>query len=53
MKDYVKPLLRIPPDHLILKVETNDLILNQTSEEIATSIVNLASSMKAKSYLQN
>lgn len=46
MKDYVKCSLRNPPKHFILQVRTNDLISNQTSEEIATSIINLASSMK-------
>ena len=39
MKAYVKPFLRNPLDHFILHVETNDLISNQTSEEIATSMI--------------
>ena len=46
MKDFVKPSLRNPRGHLILHVRTNDLISNQTSEEMSTSIINLASSMK-------
>ena len=39
MKAYVKPFLRNPLDHFILHVGTNDLISNQTSEEIATSMI--------------
>ena len=39
MKAYVKPFLRNPSDHFILHVGTNDLISNQTSEEIATSMI--------------
>ena len=50
MKDYVKPPLKNPPDHFILHVGKNNLISNQTSEEIAISIINLASSMKEESY---
>ena len=49
MKDYVKPSLENPPGHFILHVEANDLMSNQMSEEIATSIINLTSSMKGKS----
>ena len=49
-KEYVKLSLKNPPDHFTLHVGTNDLISNQTSEEVATSIINLASSMKGKSY---
>ena len=43
MKDCVKPALKNPPDHFILCVGTNDLIPNQTSEEITISFINLAS----------
>ena len=39
MKAYVKAFLRNPLDHFILHVGTNDLISNQTSEEIATSMI--------------
>ena len=46
----IKPSLKNPLHHFILYVRTNDFISNQTSEEIATSIINLASSMKGESY---
>ena len=47
MEDYMKPSLRKDPNHIILHVGTNDLILDRTSQDIATSIVNLACSIKA------
>ena len=50
MKDCVKPSLRNPPDHFIFHVWTNYLISKQTSEEIAASIISLASSVKGESY---
>ena len=46
MGDYMKPSLRKDPNHIILHVRTNDLILDRTSQDIATSIVNLACSIK-------
>ena len=49
MKDYDKPL-RNPRDHFVLHVEKNDLISNQTSEEIVASIINLASAVEGESY---
>ena len=42
----MKPSLRKDPNHIILHVGTNDLILDRTSQDIATSIVNLACSIK-------
>ena len=48
MEDYMKPSLRKDPNHIILHVGTNDLILYMTSQDIATSIVNLACSMKGE-----
>ena len=42
MEDYVKPSLRIPLDHFILHVGTNDLSYEKSSMEIAKSIINLA-----------
>ena len=48
MEDYMKPSLRKGPNHIILHVGTNDLILDRTSQDIATSIVNLASSTKGE-----
>ena len=49
MKDYDKPL-RNPRDHFVLHVEKNNLISNQTSEEIVASIINLASAVEGESY---
>ena len=46
MKDYLKSSLRKDPNHIILHVGTNNLVLDRTSQDIATSIVNLACSMK-------
>ena len=48
-KDYVKPYLKNSPDHFILHLGTNDLIPNQTSEQTATSIINLSPWMKEES----
>ena len=54
-KDYMKPSLSNLPDNFILRVgtnnlpSTNDLALSQNSEEIASSIINLATSLKGKS----
>ena len=50
MEDYMKPSLRKDPNHIILHVGTNDLILDSTSKDIATSIVNLVCSMKGENY---
>ena len=36
-------------NHIILHVGTNDLILDRTSQDIATSIVNIACSVKSES----
>ena len=44
----MKPCLRKDLIHTMLHVGTNDLILDGTSQDIATSIVNLACSMKDK-----
>ena len=46
----MKPSLRKDPNHIILHVGTNDLILDSTSKDIATSIVNLVCSMKGENY---
>ena len=48
MEDYMKRFLWKDPNHIILHVGTNDLIIDRTSQDIATSIVNLASSMKGE-----
>ena len=42
MEDYMKPALRKDPNDIILQVGTNDLILDRTLRDIATSIVNLS-----------
>ena len=39
IKDYMKPSLRKDPNHIILHVGTNVLILDRTWQDIATSIV--------------
>ena len=48
MEDYMKPSLRKDSNHIILHEGTNGLILDRTLQEIATSIVNLASSIKGE-----
>ena len=48
MEDYMKPSLRNDPNDVILHVGTNDLILDRTSQDVATSIVSLACSMKGE-----
>ena len=48
MEGYMKPSLQKDPNHIILHVGTNELILDRTSQDVATSIVNLACSMKGK-----
>ena len=48
IKGYFKIPSKNPPDHFILHVGANDLISNQTSVEIAISIINLESSMKGE-----
>ena len=47
MNDYMKPSLQKDPNHLILHVGTNDLVLDRALlQDIATLIVNLACSIK-------
>ena len=41
VNDYLKPSLRKHPNHIILHVGTNDLIIDRTSQETAISMVNL------------
>ena len=48
MEGYMKLSLQKDPNHIILHVGTNDLILHRTSQDIPTSIVNLACSMKVE-----
>ena len=47
MQDYVKPTIREFPDHIIVHVETNDLASNERPEQIAESIIGVATSLKS------
>ena len=47
MQDYVKPTLRDNPDQIIVHVGTNDLASNKRPEQIAESIIGLATSLKS------
>ena len=47
MQDYVKPTLRENPDQIIVHVGTNDLASNKRPEQIAESIIGLATSLKS------
>ena len=46
INDYVKPSVRSSPDHFVLHVGTNDLSSDKSSEEIARSIIDLATLIK-------
>ena len=48
MEDYMKPSLRKDPNHIILHIGTNNLILDRPSQDIATSTVNLLCSIKGE-----
>ena len=50
MHDYVKPSVRSSSDHLVLHVGINDLLPNKSSEEIARSITDLATSIKNEKH---
>ena len=47
-ENYMKSSLQKDPNHIILHIGTNNLILDRTSQGIAISLVNLACSMKGK-----
>lgn len=49
MKDYVKPSVRQKPDHLILRVGTNDMDSDKLPEILAKSVVAIARLLKEKS----
>ena len=49
MRDHVKPSIRHNPDLIIFHAGTNDLKTGQTSEEIATNILNLVKEIKTNS----
>ena len=46
MKDHIKPTLREKRDHIVLHLDTNDLVSDWAPDLIAKSIVDVASSMK-------
>ena len=50
MNDYVKPSVRSSPDRFILHVGTNDLSSDKSSEEIARSTIDLATSIKNEKH---
>ena len=50
MNDYIKPSVRSSPDHSILHVGTNDLSSDKSTEEIARSITDLATSIKNEKH---
>ena len=47
MQDYVKPTIRESPDQIIVHVGTNDLASNKRLEQIADSIIGVATSLKS------
>ena len=47
MQDYVKPALRENPNQIIIHVGTNDLTSNKRPEQIAESIIGVATSLKS------
>ena len=50
MNSYVKPSVKSSPDHFILHVGTNGLSFEKLSEEIARSIIDLATSFKNETH---
>ena len=50
MHDYVKPSVRNSLDRFILHVSTNDLSSNKSPDEIARSIIDLATPIKYKKH---
>ena len=51
MIDYVKPSLQSSLNYFILHAGTNDLSSNKSSEEIARSIIDLATSIKGENHV--
>ena len=45
MADYMKPSIRVKPNHFILHVGANDLNSNRPLDKIAKTIINLASEL--------
>ena len=46
MEDYIQPILRETPSHVILHVGTNDVTAKQDPQQTAESIINLAVKIK-------
>ena len=51
MNDYVKPSVRGSSDHFFLHLGTNDLSSDNSSEGIARSIIDLATSIKNEKHV--
>ena len=47
MTYYMKPWIRAKPNHFILHVRTNDLNSNAPPDEIAKTVIDLASELKS------
>ena len=50
MTDYMKPSIQANPNHFILHVGTNDLSSNRPPDEIAKTIIDLASKLKSEKF---
>ena len=48
MADYIKPSIRVKPNHFILHVGTNDLNSSRPPDEMAKAIIDLASELKSE-----
>ena len=48
MADYMKPSIRVKPNHFILHAGTNDLNSNRPPDEIAKAIIDLALELKSE-----
>ena len=50
MHDYIKLSVRRSPDHFTLYVGTNDLSSDKSPEELARSIIDIATSIKNEKH---
>ena len=48
MTDYMKPSIRVKPNHFILHVVTNDLNSKRPPDEIAKAIIDVASELASE-----
>ena len=48
MAHYMKPSIRVKPNHFILQVGTNDLSSNRPPDKIAKANIDLASELKSE-----